>query len=68
MLFEKDKENDSYSPFRSLPMQAALGLYLPHDEECSNPFSKTKPTSRPQLFFIQYYFLFKKKGSACPKG
>lgn len=44
MLFEKDKENDSYSPFRSLPMQAALGLYLPHDEECSNPFSKTKPT------------------------
>ncbi len=44
LLFEKDKENDSYSPFRSLPMQAALGLYLPHDEERSNPFSKTKPT------------------------
>lgn len=41
-LFGKD--DDSYWPFRSLPMQAALGLYLPPDEKCSNPFSKTKST------------------------
>lgn len=42
------RDNDVYGIYGSLPMQAALQLYLPYVEETSEPPRHTSPLDRPR--------------------